>query len=109
MKIELKIKKKEVVIPEFKVFIKGDNYFIFAIKQKFDFLDSEKELQGDFSKIFFEENNLVLELQNKYFLFNISQNNLFENINEFDISFVFLDIDDKIIETNCKIFTTICK
>lgn len=109
MKIEIQVKGKEVIIPEFKVFMKKNNFFIFGIKEKFNFTNSEEHVQGSVSKIYFKDNNLILELENKIFLFNISQYNLFKNKKEFDIAFVFLDESDKIITTNCKIFTTICR
>lgn len=108
MKIEIQVKGKEVILADYVVYKKNDELFIFAIRN----IDSvlmkkiKKEIDSKNSKIFFEDNNMILEIKNQYIFFDLSQFNFFSKTNENYLIFAFLDKEDKIIAGESKIFST---
>ncbi len=65
-----------------------------------------KEINSDISNILFEENNLILEISDKYFLFNLDDFEGFKNTKN-SLAFMFYDKNHKLINKNCRVFSFI--
>lgn len=104
MKIELQVKGKEVIILNYRLFLdKEDNIYLIGMDLEYN-KDLSKEINSQKSKAFFIDDNLILELKNKYLYFDIQAVKDIINKNAF-ISFVFLDENAKIISEETKVFT----